>query len=186
MTCLDLPPSRFPFQVPDGRHDVLLRLRADAEAAAHPRGGRLLRGLPHPGRAACALEVPGRDVQPGRVHPELPRRPGHHQPLQAAARHQDDQEGGAGAALLYQHGAHGNLGRGRSQAMGLNEEKEEETNEKKKKVKGINQKTKQTTKSAKHFFLFHQPTCLRHHHTSFRERIAGGGKRRPSKHTHDI
>ena len=93
----------------DRRDDVLLRLRVDAEIAAHSRGRILLRRLPHSGRVARLVEVLRRDVQLGRLHTELSGRPGHHQPLQTATGHQDDQKGGVGGALVHQHGAGGHL-----------------------------------------------------------------------------
>lgn len=53
-----------------------------------------------PPRSVAVLQW---DVPIGRFHTELPSRPGHHQPLQIAARHKDDKEGRAGAADFLQH-----------------------------------------------------------------------------------
>ena len=53
-----------------------------------------------PSRSLAVLQ---RDVPIGRLHTELPCRPGHHQPLQTAARHKDDKEGRARTANFLQH-----------------------------------------------------------------------------------
>lgn len=42
-----------------------------------------------------------RDVSAGRVHAELPRRPGHNQPLQAAAGIENEEARGAGDAHVH-------------------------------------------------------------------------------------
>lgn len=80
---------------------MLFRLRADAEVAAHPRRSEVLRRLRHPQGVdgAVALHVP--HVPVGRVHSELSRRSGHHQPLQAAAGAEDEETRGAGDADVH-------------------------------------------------------------------------------------
>ena len=54
-------------------------------------------------RPSRSLAVLQRDVPIGRLHTELPCRPGHHQPLQTTARHEDDKEGRARTANFLQH-----------------------------------------------------------------------------------
>ena len=87
--------------VPHRRHHVLLRLRAHAQAPAHPRSREVLRRFRHPQglHGPVALHVP--HVPTGCVHPELPGRPGHHQPLQASAGHEDEEARGAGDAHVH-------------------------------------------------------------------------------------
>ena len=51
------------------------------------------------------LQVYGPDVQPRRLHHELPGRPGHHQPLQAKAGREGQQQGGARVTFLHILGA---------------------------------------------------------------------------------
>ena len=57
----------------------------------------------------CPLEVLRRDVQAWRLRSELPSRPGHHQPLQAPTRDQNDQERRARNSVLHKHCARSHL-----------------------------------------------------------------------------
>lgn len=88
-------------QVPHRRHHVLLRLRTDAQAAAHSRSGEVLRRLRHTQGADGPLAVHVPHVPAGRVHAELSRRPGHHQPLQTAAGAEDEKARGTGNADVH-------------------------------------------------------------------------------------
>ena len=63
-------------QIFDRRHPVLLRLRADAQVAAHQGGREVLRRLRDPGEHDRPVEVHPRNVRVGCLHPELSRRSG--------------------------------------------------------------------------------------------------------------
>jgi len=72
-----------------------------AQAAAHQSGGGCFRRFSHSQRTHRPLEVHGPNVQSGCIHHELPGRPGHHQPLQAEAGRQGQQQGGARVSLIH-------------------------------------------------------------------------------------